>query len=235
VSGSELVVDLETGARTTALVYPAHRASRSALILAHGAGAGQRSRFIVAFATALSGLDLETVTFNFLYTERRRRIPDPLPTLTMCFRAVMAAARQELASARRSLFIGGKSLGGRVATHVAAEASDIPISGIVLLGYPFHPPGRPNATRDAQLPSVGRPMLFVQGTRDPFGTPSELKPVLDGLRPRPALYAVEGGDHSFTVSRRDQARQASTDADIQRRIAEWCDHIARVSGAAVQQ
>lgn len=220
----EIVVHVADGQRTTAMVYLAQQeiAPRSALILAHGAGAGQHHPFMVTFARALSGRGVDVVTFNFLYTEQKRRAPDRMPQLVSCYRAVIAAAREHVGSARERLFIGGKSMGGRVATHVAAEDPAAPLHGIILLGYPLHPPGRPDQLRDAHLPTVGRPMLFVQGSRDTFGTPSELKPILASLIPLPTLHHIEGGDHSFKVSGRDAtSRQPAVYAEIQDTIVDW--------------
>jgi predicted alpha/beta-hydrolase family hydrolase len=162
---SEFSIALESGATTTALVYPSHgdgSGRRAALVLAHGAGAGQRSAFMVDFAAALSDLGLDVVTFNFLYTEQRRKIPDRAPALEACYRAVIAAVRDRLESARQALFVGGKSMGGRIATQVAAADASLPIAGLVLLGYPLHPPGKPAERRDKHLPAVSRPMLFVR-------------------------------------------------------------------------
>ena len=134
----------------------------------------------------------------------------------------MAAAREHVETAQERVFIGGKSMGGRAATHVAAEDPALVISGIVLLGYPLHPPGRPDHTRDAHLPSVKRPMLFVQGSRDAFGTPSELKPILGSLTPLPTLHTVHGGDHSFKVAGRDaKEKQAEVYAEVQHTIVDW--------------
>src|SRR5256885_10054746 len=199
-SPSELTVRLETGAASTALVYTADRGSAgAALILGHGAGAGQQSAFMVDFARELSALGVDIVTFNFLYSEQRRKIPDRAPVLEACYRAVIDAVRADVESARRSLFIGGKSMGGRIATQVAAADPQIPLAGLVLLGYPLHPPGRPTERRDKHLPSIARPMLFVQGARDAFGTPAELEPVLAPLRPASTLHVVAGGDHSFQL------------------------------------
>ena len=210
--------------RTSALLYAAHVSTRrpATLILAHGAGAPQQHPFMVSFARALSERGLDVLTFNFLYTEQRRKVPDRMPQLIACYRAVMEAAREAVASARERLFIGGKSMGGRAATHVAAADPALAINGIVLLGYPLYPPGRPDQLRDAHLPDVGRPMLFVQGARDSFGTPSELKPVLGSLTPLPTLHHVEGGDHSFKISGRDaKARQPAVYAEIQETIVDW--------------
>ena len=223
----QIEVDVTTGQRTTALLYLAQTVTQrpSTLILAHGAGAPQQHPFMIGFARALSERGLDVMTFNFLYTEQRRKIPDRMPQLIACYRAAIDAARGEVASARERLFIGGKSMGGRAATHVAAEDAALTVAGIVLLGYPLHPPGRPDQLRDAHLPSVGRPMLFVQGTRDSFGTPSELKPILASLSPLPTLHHVEGGDHSFKIAGRDaRTRQAAVYAEVQDTIVEWIQH-----------
>ena len=217
-----LTVPVLPSAATTALVYGAEQHPvGAALILGHGAGAGQQSPWMVSFSQTLSALGLDIITFNFLYTEQRRRVPDRRPLLESCYRAVIDAARRELASARRCLIIGGKSMGGRIATQVAADDPELELRGLVLLGYPLHPPGRPAERRDAHLPAVGRPMLFVQGSRDAFGTPSELAPVLAPLTPPATLHVVEGGDHSFKVSTRDPARQAAVYDDVQRTIVAW--------------
>ena len=218
---TELSVAVGTGAATTALVYAAERQAVSALILGHGAGAGQDSAFMVEFSQALATLGLDLVTFNFLYTEQKRRIPDRGPVLEDTWRAVIDAVRGRLESARRALFIGGKSMGGRIATQVAAADAALPVAGLVLLGYPLHPPGRPDKLRDGHLPSVRRPMLFVQGNRDTFGTPDELAPILMRLSPVPTVHTIAGGDHSFKIGRKDSARQAEIYADIQQTIAAW--------------
>ena len=220
---SEISVAVGTGASTTALVYHADQPAAAALILGHGAGAGQHSVFMVEFSTALSQLGLDVITFNFLYTEQQRRLPDRAPVLEDCYRSVIDVVRAQLESARRALFIGGKSMGGRMATHVAAADAALPVAGLVLLGYPLHPPGQPQKLRDAHLPSVKRPTLFVQGSRDTFGTPEELAPVLARMTPAPTLHVITGGDHSFKVgkSKKDPGRQAAVDSDIQRTIAAW--------------
>ena len=152
------------------------------MILAHGAGAPQTHPFMTAFARLLSARGIDVVTFNFLYMERGRRVPDPKARLEACYRAVIAAARARAGDGNRRIVIGGKSMGGRIATQVAAEdgadGAEIGVDGLVLLGYPLHPPGRPDKPRTAHLPAVAAPMLFVQGERDAFGTPDELRPVL---------------------------------------------------------
>lgn len=223
----QISVEVAPGQPTTALIYQAHTKTRpmATLILAHGAGAPQLHPFMVSFARALSERGLDVVTFNFLYAEQRRKVPDRMPQLMSCYRAVIDAARAELPSARERLFIGGKSMGGRAATHVAAADAALVLAGLVLLGYPLHPPGRPDQLRDAHLPDVRRPMLFVQGSRDTFGTPSELKPILASLSPLPTLHHVEGGDHSFKIAGRDaKARQPAVYAEIQDIVTDWIQH-----------
>ena len=221
-----LTVSLDTGRSVTARVYKSGAPGielpptrRAVLVLGHGAGAGQDSRFMVDFSTALASLGISTVTFNFPYTEEKRRVPDRREVLESCYRSVIETVRREVGAKDEPIFIGGKSMGGRMATHVAAADPALPLGGLVLLGYPLHPPGRPAERRDQHLPAIRRPMLFVQGSRDTFGTPEELQPVLDTLEPRPALFVVVGGDHSFKVARsRDQAEVFQS---IQRVIADW--------------
>jgi uncharacterized protein len=202
----------------TALVYRSTGADAApTLVLAHGAGAGQRSQFMTAAARALASLGIDVVTFDFPYTEQGRRLPDRRPVLEACYRAVIGS----IDAGPRGLFIGGKSMGGRIATHVAAADASCPARGIVLLGYPLHPPGRRDQPRDAHLPDIRCPMLFVQGSRDTFGTPDELAPVFSRLNAPPTLHAVEGGDHSFKLARASAAAQAAAMDGVYRTIAEW--------------
>ena len=196
-------------------------------IVAHGAGAGQRSPFMVSFAEALADFGFDVVTFNFPYTEQQRRLPDRAPVCEACYAAVIREVVARLPSARQHLFIGGKSMGGRMATQLAAADASLPIAGLVLLGYPFHPPGKPEKRRDAHLPSVRRPMLVVQGSRDTFGTPDELRPVFDALSPVATLHVIDGGDHSFKVARVGAAGQAAIDEDVRRTVAQWMTDIVR--------
>ena len=205
---------------TSALAYPATTpVSHAAFVLAHGAGAGQESGFITGFARGLCALGVDVLTFNFLYTEQRRRVPDRTEKLEACYRAVIAAARQHFG--RGGVFIGGKSMGGRIATHLAAadDAGTLGIQGVVALGYPLHPPGKPQQLRAEHLPRIKVPMLIVQGERDPFGTPDELRPILRALTTPVTLHVVEGGDHSLAPSRKTTA--PSTYGQLQHFIAEW--------------
>lgn len=221
-------VALEAGQSVTALHYAAEGpAPGAAVIVAHGAGAGQHHPFISSFARGLASFGFDAVTFNFLYTEQHRRLPDRAPVLEACYAAVIHQVRRRIPSAQRCLFIGGKSMGGRMASQLAASEPSLPIAGLVLLGYPLHPPGQPDKRRDAHLPSVRRPMLVVQGSRDGFGTLDELRPVFETLDPPATLHVVKGGDHSFKVARGGVEGQSATDDEVRRVCAEWMKGMMR--------
>ena len=181
------------------------------VVLAHGAGAGQQHPFMVQTASALASRGLDVATFNFPYTEAGRRLPDKPPVLEACYLAVLQTVRDRVGRQEASIVIGGKSMGGRMATHVAARHAEAagPLAGIVLLGYPLHPPGRPQQLRVAHLPAIATPTLFVQGSQDPFGTPDEIRTAMATMRCETRLVVVEGGGHSFEVK---GGRLASTAA-----------------------
>jgi predicted alpha/beta-hydrolase family hydrolase len=181
------------------------------LVLGHGAGADQRHRFMVRHAEALAARGLRVVTFNFVYSEQKRRAPDRNDALERCFRAVVEDVRQP----GRPLAVGGKSMGGRIASQVVAGGLDR-VCALVFLGYPLHPPGKPETLRSAHLSKIEAPMLFVQGERDTFGSPDELSPILQGL-PHAQLMGIAGADHSLEVGKK--ADQSAVDAQIDDRIA----------------
>lgn len=184
-----------------AIGYPAEGDAEAVLVLAHGAGAGQKHPFMVATATGLVARRISVVTFDFPYMRERRHAPDKAPVLEEAFRAVIDAARAW--SGEKRLYVGGKSLGGRMATHLGAQGLD-GLRGIVALGYPLHPPGRPDKPRTEHLPSIRVPVLIVQGERDTFGTPDELRPVIATMTADTTLHVVPGGDHSLAVRGRQK-------------------------------
>jgi len=217
-------IEVPAAARPTqvsARSYPVRELDVPCLILAHGAGAGHDSSFMIEFASGLAARGVECVTFNFAYTEQRRRAPDSPAVLEACWLAVAAAVRARIGD--RPIFIGGKSMGGRIASQVAArqEALELDLRGLVFLGYPLHPPGRPAQLRVAHWPSVRQPALFVQGTRDTFGTPDELRVHLPSYGGRADLLVVEGGDHSLKTPRSAKRGAAETYSGIQDEIACW--------------
>jgi uncharacterized protein len=209
-------IDLGPGqGSVTALRYDPMTPARATLVLAHGAGAGQTHPWMVGTATGLAERGVRVLTFNFPYVEAGRHIPDRSEVLIPCFRAVVAHARELAGSS--PLFIGGKSLGGRMASHLAADGA-AGVSGLVCLGYPLHPPGRPDQLRVSHLPRINIPVLIVQGSRDAFGTPDEIRSHVTGLQLE--LAVIEGGDHSFK-----QAKKLAPDPEAAR--ASLLDGIVR--------
>jgi predicted alpha/beta-hydrolase family hydrolase len=213
----EFTVEVEGG--TVTARHFAAATSGPLLVLGHGAGADQRHRFMVAIASRLAERGVAVVTFNFLYTERKRRSPDRAPVLEATWTSVLDAVVGRLDPVR-TIAVGGKSMGGRIASMVAASKPGSKawqrVGGLVLLGYPLHPPGQPEKPRVAHLPSIDVPILIVQGTRDTFGTREEIEPVFDALKTRVDYEFIDGGDHSFAVPR----SSGHTEGDILDRVAD---------------
>ena len=130
------------------------------------------------------------------------------------------------ARGRNKLAIGGKSMGGRIASQVAA-ASPLDLAGLVFLGYPLHPPGKPDQLRSKHLGRIGAPMLFVQGSRDAFGTPEELQPIIRDLGRSAEIFVVEGGDHSFKVPKKIGIPQQQVYNVILDHVAQWLERTTR--------
>jgi predicted alpha/beta-hydrolase family hydrolase len=220
-------IDTPKGVTLSALDYRPEGLTKplnATLILGHGAGAPHVSKWMVQTARGLADRGLHIVTFNFPYMELKKKVPDKADVLEAAFRAAIDTVRRR--GPVTSLFLGGKSMGGRMASHVASTWDDQrdggPLAGLVLLGYPLHPPGKPQQLRDAHLPQIRVPMLFVQGSRDPFGTPDELRPILAKLSAPAELMAIQGGDHSFTVSK-SAAKQNPVDTEILDTVARWIE------------
>jgi predicted alpha/beta-hydrolase family hydrolase len=189
------------------------------LVLAHGAGAGQHHPFMVAAARGLAARRIDVVTFDFPYMAQGRSAPDRAPVLEGAFRTVVDQAIPW--SSAKALFIGGKSMGGRMATHLAAQGTD-GLRGVVVFGYPLHPPGKPDQLRVAHLPEIGVPVLIVQGERDAFGTPDELGPYLKTIPGGARLHAVERADHSLSVR---GARGPAVRDEILDVVAAWLGNV----------
>jgi predicted alpha/beta-hydrolase family hydrolase len=200
----KLTVEVNDKDAVTALLYPAAKKNHAALtiLLGHGAGASQNSDFMRLFANGLAARGSDVMTFNFIYMEQGRSVPDQKPKLEACFRAAIEAATKHKKLKKNRLIVGGKSMGGRIASQVVAGEEISEVVGVVFLGYPLHPPGNPAKLRVEHLKDIRKPMLFVQGTRDSLGTPEEIQPFIKTLRPAAKIYPIEGGDHSFKAPKK---------------------------------
>jgi predicted alpha/beta-hydrolase family hydrolase len=200
IEPEKITVSVDERASVTALLYAAAKNKKvgTTIVLGHGAGGNQLSGFMRLFAGGLAARGLDTMTFNFLYSERGRGGPDHKTKLEACYAAVIDTVRRQRKLKANRLVIGGKSMGGRIASQVAATGAH-ELTGLVFLGYPLHPPGKPEQLRDAHLKDIQAPMLFMQGSRDAFGTPDELREVITRLKLPASLYEVATGDHSFKV------------------------------------
>lgn len=224
VEPTKLEVVVNERDRVTALLYPAAKKERAAItiILGHGAGSNQLSSFMKLFAQGLAARGFDTMTFNFIYMEQGRGAPDPKPKLEACYAAVIEAAHGQKKLKGNSVVVGGKSMGGRIASQVAAnDDASAKVSGLVLLGYPLHPPGNPEKLRDAHLGQIKAPMLIIQGARDAFGTADELRETIKKHRLPATLHVIEGGDHSFKVPKSLGTPQPQVYEDIMDEIALW--------------
>lgn len=186
-----------------------------AIILGHGAGQGMESPFMSYFHRELANRGVLSVTFNFDYMEQRRRAPDPQPKLQAKYRAVVEEVISKYAP--KKVVIGGKSMGGRVASYIAGDTPGV--SGLVFLGYPLHPPGKTEQLRDQHLYQLKLPMLFVSGTRDTFAERDLLDRVVRKIGPNATLLWIDGGDHSLKRARKDgDSLRVALDA-----IMNWLD------------
>lgn len=207
-------------AHTAATLYAAIPSRRRGvvLVLAHGAGAGQTHPFMVRYARGLAERGVDVVTFDFPYMEAGRRSPDRAPVLEERFRHVIAAVADDPRLRNATLFIGGKSMGGRMATHVAAAPELWPaptslLRGVIVFGYPLNPPGGPSKRspdRVSHLAHIPVPLLIVQGTRDNFGGPEEIR----DAAPRAQVFDVPTGDHSFKIQKSSGRTQPEMDAEV---------------------
>lgn len=196
------------------------------LVLAHGAGAGSTHPWMKRVAAGFAERGVQIVLFDFPYITARRSIPDRPPVLEATWREVWAGV---MARATGPVFAGGKSMGGRIASMVAAHGApsgfDPAPVGLVFFGYPLHPPGKPEKRRDAHLPSIRVPMLFLQGTRDPFGTPDEMEALTSSL-PQATLRLCDQGDHSLVAPKKADPKGEMLDLAMDF-AAEWMATRAR--------
>lgn len=220
-------VTLPAGAVEVSAVYgPALTASVAdapLVVIAHGAGAGMDHPFLLGFSAALRAEGLHTLRFTFPYLEAGRRMPGPAAHAVLTWRAVVAEARRRT----RGPVLGcGKSYGGRMASMAAAEEPGLDVAGLAYLGYPLHPPGKPEKPRTEHLPAVRQPQLFVEGTNDPFVQPlAQLEEAVASCRDARIAW-VDGGRHSFEVKGRKRPP-----AEVGAGIAPWVAEFVRIGAA----
>jgi len=193
--------------------------ARLLYVLAHGAGAGMRHPFLEAISQRLAEQGIATLRYQFRYMEQRSRRPDPPAVAAATVRAAVAEAAR--LAPGLPLVAGGKSFGGRMTSTAQAEEPLPGVRGLVFLGFPLHPPGRPDDKRAEHLARVTIPMLFLQGTRDEFADLELLRPVVKRLGDRATLHLVEGGDHSFKVPKKSERSEGDVMGELARAIVTW--------------
>lgn len=199
------------------LLVPAD--AKACYVLAHGAGAGMTHSFMAAVADGFAARDIATLRYQFPYMQRGSRRPDPPRIAHAAVRAAVAEAAARMPGV--PLFAGGKSFGGRMSSQAQAAAPLPGVRGLVFLGFPLHPAGKPSDERAAHLFEVGVPMLFLQGTRDALADLELLRPLVTRLGERSTLATFADADHSFHVPARSGRKDAQVLAEVLDRAAAW--------------
>jgi uncharacterized protein len=195
---SEANWKVAVGTETTSALYESATADEiegTVFVCAHGAGGSISDRGTLAVANVLRARGIGVVRFNFLYKEKKSSRPDAMPKLEATIEAVVDKVRSELSP--KTLLIGGRSMGGRAASMMAAKQFNC--DGLMLYAYPLHPAGHPEKLRDAHLPSIEVPVLCINGTRDPLCTPELMEAALKTVKTDWTMHWIDGADHSFHV------------------------------------
>lgn len=223
--GDSTPIRVAIGGRTLAVsgLLSRPEAARRLLVLAHGAGAGMRHPFMEAISRRLAAHGTATLRFQFPYMEQGGRRPDAPPLLVATVRAAVVVAKE--AAGDLPLLAGGKSMGGRM-TSLAATNGALPgVRGLVFLGFPLHPAGKPSAGRGAHLADVQLPLLFLQGTRDGLADLDLLRPLCDRLGARGTLHIIDGADHSFHVPKRSLRSDDVVLDELAAVIGRWAERL----------
>jgi predicted alpha/beta-hydrolase family hydrolase len=210
-------VNEKAGAVSGLLLKPGTAAAL--LLLAHGAGAGMRHRFMERAAVKLAEADVATLRYQFPYMEKRIKRPDSEAVLTDTVRAACAAAKK--VAGDLPIFAGGKSMGGRMTSLAAARQPLDSVRGLILFGFPLHAAGRPGDERGEHLSDIDVPMLFLQGSRDALADLKLLKPLCSRLTKRAELFVVKGGDHSFHMLKSSGRSDDDALDEIVKKTADW--------------
>lgn len=218
------------GFEVSALPEPSTTGSTIAtFVCAHGAGGNMQDRGMQAVSRELRGRGLDVVRFNFPYSERKSGRPDPMPVLQACIEGVVADVRAKLEP--RVLLIGGRSMGGRAASMLAAAG--FAVDGLLLLAYPLHPAGKPQQLRDAHLPRIAMPTLCLNGTRDALCQRDLMDAVLPRLGNNFRMHWLEAADHSFHVLKSSGRTDADVMAEIGQSVREWLDVVNPAASSGV--
>src|SRR5262245_53288923 len=213
----EFFVSEKAGAVSGLLITP--NEARVLLVLAHGAGAGMRHRFMENVAVKLANHNVATLRYQFPYMQKRTKRPDPQCVLTDTVRAAVAKAKKEAGDLL--LFAGGKSMGGRMTSLAAAEQPLDDVRGLLFFGFPLHAAGRPGAERGQHLVDIKIPLLFLQGSRDALADLKLLKPLCARIGKRAELFIVEGGDHSFHMLKSAGRSDDDVLDEVVEKVVEW--------------
>jgi predicted alpha/beta-hydrolase family hydrolase len=220
---TEFTVGEKIGKVSALLILP--QGAKALLVLAHGAGAGMRHRFMEDVAQKLADRSVATLRYQFPYMEKGIKRPDSEAVLTATVRAAVATAKKYADGL--SIFAGGKSMGGRMTSLAAAKASLDDVRGLIYFGFPLHAAGKPSANRGDHLFDITLPMLFLQGSRDALADLTLLKPLCARLGKRSELFVIDGGDHSFHLLKSSGRSDDQVLEETATKVASWMSRIPK--------
>lgn len=218
-SGKEIRFEVNEKAGTVSGLLMLPPTAKSLLILAHGAGAGMRHKFMEKVAERLADHSVGTLRYQFPYMEKGIKRPDSEAVLTAAVRAAVTAATKYADGL--PIFAGGKSMGGRMTSLAAAKGPLDHVRGLIFLGFPLHAAGKPSTNRGDHLFDIKLPMLFLQGSRDALADLKLLKPVCARLGEQVELFVIDGGDHSFHLLKSYGRSDDEVLEEASRKIAGW--------------
>ena len=212
-------ITIKVGSETVSGLLLRPPQAKALYLFAHGAGVGMRHRAMESNARGLADRGIATLRYQFLYMEKGSKRPDPPPLAHAAVRA--AAAEAVKLAPDLPLFAGGRSFGGRMSSQAEAKAPLPQVRGLIFLGFPLHPAGKPSVDRAEHLADVQIPMLFVSGSRDALAEMDLLKPLVNRLGERATLHVVDQADHSFNVQAKSGRTSADAEAEALDTMAQW--------------